>query len=495
MSCAMGVRQPGLRADDRRLPWRMAARDADRAGCACDNAAMNHPVAINPQDPSPNQDELGRLADLAVDIIARCQRHGASQAEVSINCSRGLSTTVRLGEVETIERQNDRGVGISVQFGQRRGSASTADLSSASIETSIAQACAIARYTEPDPYAGLADPERLAASWPDLDLWHPWKVEVDDVVEIARRCEAAGLALDPRIGNSDGASVQLGESLGVYANSHGFVGPERATQQSLSCVLVARDDDDGMQRDCWYDAARSAGDLADAEVIGRRAGERVLARLGARSLTTRTCPVLFVPETARGLIGHFLSAVSGGAQYRKASFLLDHLGKRVFPTGFHLVERPHLRRGFGSSGFDAEGVATVDNDLVRDGELQHYLLDSYAARKLGLVSTANAGGIHNLMVEGDMVAHRDLLARMDTGLVVTELMGQGVNGVTGDYSRGAAGFWVERGEIVHPVEEITIAGNLRDIYAGIVGIGNDVDRRAGILTGSLLVERMTLAGS
>ncbi len=456
---------------------------------------MSHAPISSTRTAIANSNELGHLVGLAGDILDRCRRHGASQAEVSINSSRGLSATVRLGEVETIERQNDRGVGITVQFGQRRGSASTADLAPASIETSIAQACAIARHTEPDPFAGLADPERLAKSWPDLDLWHPWDISADQAVELAQRCEAAGLATDPRIGNSDGASVNLGESLGVYANSHGFVGPERATHQSLSCVLVAGDTDGGMRRDYWFDSARAASDLADAETIGRRAGERTLARLGARSLSTRTCPVLFVPETARGLIGHFLSAISGGAQYRRASFLLDHAGKAVFPSGFALVERPHLPRGFGSSGFDAEGVATHDNDLVRDGVVQHYLLDSYSARKLGLASTANAGGIHNLLVEGEMVSHRELLARMDTGLVVTELMGQGVNTVTGDYSRGAAGFWVEHGGIVHPVEEVTIAGNLRDIYAGIVGIGNDIDRRAGILTGSLLVERMTVAGN
>ena len=452
------------------------------------------PVSATPS-PTIDSPELDRLVDLAGDILARCQRHGASQAEVSIHTSRGLSTTVRLGEVETIERQNDRGVGITVYFGQRRGSASTADLAPASIETSIVQACAIARHTEPDPYAGLADPERLAKHWPDLDLWHPWDISADEAVELARRCEAVGLATDTRISNSDGASVNLGESLGVYANSHGFVGPERATHQSLSCVLVASDADGGMRRDYWFDSARAASDLADVEAIGRRAGERTLARLGARSLSTRMCPVLFVPETARGLIGHFLSAISGGAQYRRASFLLDHVGKPVFPSGFGLVERPHLRRGFGSSGFDAEGVATHDNDLVRDGIVQRYLLDSYSARKLGLVTTANAGGVHNLLVEGEMVSHRELLARMDTGLMVTELMGQGVSTVTGDYSRGAAGFWVERGEIVHPVEEITIAGNLRDIYAGIVGVGDDIDRRAGILTGSLLVERMTIAGN
>jgi PmbA protein len=446
-------------------------------------------------DSDPRAAELDQLAQLAADILGRCARHGASQAEVAISSERGLSTTVRMGEVETIERQRDRGVGVTVYFGQRKGSASTADLDPGSIETTIGQACAIARYTEPDPAAGLADPERMATTFPDLDLWHPWALEPAQAVELARACEAAGLAFDPRLGNSEGGSVQTGESLGVYANSHGFMGRERSTRHSISCALIAGSDD-AMQRDYWYDSVRAPGDLADAESIGRRAAERTLARLGARPLSTRQCPVLFVPELARGLVGHFLGAVSGGAQYRKASFLLDAVGRPVFPDFVDIVERPFLRRGHGSGSFDAEGVATVDSDLVRAGVLSRYVLGSYSARRLGLESTGNAGGIHNLQVTGagggDFAA---LLKAMGTGLVVTELMGQGVNAVTGDYSRGAAGFWVENGQVVHPVEEVTIAGQLLDIYRGIVAIGADVDPRSHILCGSILVERMTLAGA
>lgn len=460
---------------------------------ACDNpAAMDSPATT---DTDLRQRELDQLADQAADLVRRCLRHGASQAEVLLNSDRGLTTTVRLGEVETIERQRDRGVAVTVYFGQRKGSASSADLDPASLETTIAQACAIARHTEADPAAGLADPGRMATDLRDLDLWHPWPVDAAAAVALARDCEAAGLAVDPRIGNSEGATVQTGESLGVYANSHGFVGPERSTRHSLSCVLVAGSGE-AMQRDYWYDSTRAAADLADAAAIGRRAAQRVLARLDARPLSTRQCPVLFVPETARGLIGHFVSAVSGGPLYRRASFLLDSVGQHVFPSVLDIVERPFLARGHGSTCFDSDGVATVDADLVRGGTVARYVLGSYSARRLGLASTGNAGGIHNLVVTGATApSFEDLLAEMGSGLVVTELMGQGVNLVTGDYSRGATGFWVEHGRIVHAVEEVTVAGNLRDVFAGIVAVGGDVDPRSAILTGSILVGRMTVAGS
>jgi PmbA protein len=444
---------------------------------------------------SQSDRELAQLADLARDILERCARHGASQAEVSLSSDRGLSATVRLGEVETIERQRDRGIGITVYFGQRKGSASTADLDAGSIETSIAQAGAIARHTEPDPAAGLAEAALMAREFPALDMWHPWHIEPDAAVELARNCEEAGRAVDARLVNSDGATVQTGESLSVYANSHGFIGPERSTRHSISCALVA-ETAAGMQRDYWYDSTRAFADLADAAAIGRKAAERTLARLDSRSLGTRQCPVLYVPETARGLIGHFIGAVSGGALYRKASFLLGKLGAEVFPSFLSIVERPHLRRGHGSGAFDGDGVATRDSDLVRDGVLARYVLGSYSARKLGMETTGNAGGVHNLCVSApDSKPFETLLREMGTGLVVTELMGQGVNTVTGDYSRGAAGFWVENGQIAYPVEEITIAGNLREMYAGIVGVGNDVDPRSHILCGSILINRMTIAGA
>ena len=436
---------------------------------------------------------LERLADVATDVLARCRAAGASQAEVGIDDDRGINVNVRMGEVETIEHTRDRGLSLTVYFGRRKGSASTADLAPASIAATIEYACAIARHTEEDPCAGLADPARMATVFPDLDLWHPWALSPAHAIDLGIACEAAGRAVDPRIGNSDGAGVSSGESLSVYANSHGFVGRERATHHSVSCALIA-EDDAGMQRDYWYSSARSAGDLEDAEAVGRRAAERTLRRLGARKLSTRECPVVFAPELARGIIGHLVGAASGGALYRRASFLLDAAGTQLFPDWFSIREEPHLPRGLGSCAFDAEGVATLPNDLVRGGILQRYILGSYSARKLGLSSTGNAGGVHNLRVAPNAGSLDAILRDMGTGLLVTELMGQGVNTVTGDYSRGAAGFWIEGGEPAFPVEEITIAGNLRRMFAGIAAVGDEVDRRSHILTGPILVDRMTVAG-
>ena len=436
---------------------------------------------------------LERLANLATDVLARCRAAGASQAEVGIDDDRGINVNVRMGEVETIEHTRDRGLSLTVYFGQRKGSASTADLAPASIAATIEYACAIARHTEEDPCAGLADPARMARTFPDLDLWHPWALSPERAIELGIACEAAGRALDPRISNSDGAGVSSGESLSVYANSHGFVGTERATHHSVSCALIA-EDEAGMQRDYWYTSARAAADLEDAEAIGRRAAERTLRRLGARRLSTRECPVLFAPELARGLVGHLVGAASGGALYRRASFLLDAAGTAILPQWFSIREEPHLPRGLGSCSFDSEGVATAANDLVRDGVLARYILGSYSARKLGLASTGNAGGVHNLLVAPNAGTLVDLMRTMGSGLLVTELMGQGVNTVTGDYSRGAAGFWVEGGEAAFPVEEITIAGNLKRMFAGIVAVGAEIDRRSHILTGPILVDRMTVAG-
>ena len=445
-----------------------------------------------------SQRELDRLAELAQDVIRRARAAGASQAEVSASIDTGLNVNVRLGEVETVEHTRDRGFGLTVYFGQRKGSASTADLNADSIQATLDQACAIARYTEEDPAAGLADAARMATAFPELDLWHPWSIDTADAIALGQRIEAAGRA-HAGITNSDGASVQASESLSVYANSHGFVGRERGTRHSLSLSLIAGDDA-GMQRDYWYDSVRSADDFMDAAALGDKAAERTLARVGARRLSTRQAPVLFAPEIARGLIGHMVGAVSGGALYRRASFLLDHAGKQIMPSWLTIVERPHLPRGQGSGNFDAEGVATRDNVLIENGVLARYVLGSYSARKLGLPSTGNAGGIHNLVVEpghgdgGKADDFNGMLRRLGTGLLVTEVMGQGVNTITGDYSRGAAGFWVENGAIAYPVEEITIAANLRDMLMGIVAVGGDVDRRSHLLTGSILLDRMTIAG-
>ena len=435
-----------------------------------------------------------RLSQLAEDVLARCRARGATQAEVDLNEDRGLSVGVRLGEAETIEYTRDRGLSLTVYFGGRKASASTADLDPASIQATIEQACAIARHTEEDPCAGLADAALMATVFPDFDLWHPAPLDADAAIERALACEAAGRDVDARIANSEGASFSRSASVSVYANSHGFVGAERGTSHSLSLSLIAGEGE-AMQRDYWYALAFRDADLESPQSVGRRAAQRTLARLDPRPAPTGQFPVLFSAEVARSLIGNLLGAVSGGAQYRRASFLLDHVGQPVLPRGIDLIERPQLVHGQRSAAFDAEGVATAERALVRDGVLERYVLGSYSARKLGLQTTANAGGVHNLQVASNAGGLDELLRDMDTGLLVTELMGQGVNAVTGDYSRGAGGFWVENGEIVHPVDGITIAGNLKQMFANIAAVGSDVDPRSHVRTGSILVGRMTVAGT
>jgi len=427
--------------------------------------------------------------------LETAKKSGASQAEADASLSKGLSVTVRLGEVETVEYQRDRGLGVTVYFGTRKGSASTADLGEDSVRETVAKACAIARYTALDDCAGLADPELLARDFPDLQLDFPWDITPDAAVVLARECEAAGLAVDTRLGNSEGASVGSQRGVRVYGNSHGFLAGDCASSHSLSCVLLAQAGED-MQRDYWYSSARDPEDLEDAASIGRHAAARAIARLGARRLPTGKASVLFAPEVARGFIGHFIGAIRGGAQYRKASFLLGAAGQQVFPSWVQMHERPRLSKAFASANWDGEGVRTQDRELVHDGVVDGYLLGSYSARKLGLRSTGNAGGLHNLLVDPsagapDLAA---LLRQMGKGLLVTELMGQGVNGVTGDYSRGATGFWVEGGELAYPVHEITIAGNLKELYRNVVAIGGDIDLRGGIRMGSLLVDGFTIAG-
>jgi PmbA protein len=440
-----------------------------------------------------SRERMDRLSGLAREVLRLCAARGASQAEVALNEDRGLSVNLRMGEVETVERTRDRGVALTVYFGQRKGSASTADLQPGSLEATVEQACAIARFTEPDPASGLADAHRMATDLREFDSWSPWALDADRAIALAQEAEAAGLAADPRIANSDGASAYTGDSVSVYANSHGFVGAERGTSHSLSVSLIAGRGD-GMQREYWYTSGLAPEDLEAPAAVGRRAAERTVARLDPRPIRTGEYPVLFSPEMARSLVGHLLGAISGGALYRRASFLLDHAGKQILPPWFNLVERPHLMRGLRSAAFDAEGVATVDSDLVRDGVLQRYLLGSYSARKLGLESTGNAGGVHNLETAANASGLDELLRGMGTGLLVTELMGQGANTVTGDYSRGASGFWVENGEIVHPVDELTIAGRLQDLFLAIEAVGADVDRRSHVGIGSVLVGRLMVAG-
>ncbi|HSW11718.1 MAG TPA: metalloprotease PmbA, partial [Solimonas sp.] len=425
--------------------------------------------------------------------LERAGAFGASAAEASVSASRGLSVSVRKGEVESLEFQHDREMGVTVYFGQRKGNATTGDLSDAGIAGAVRAACDIAQATGEDPCNGLADPARMARNFPELDLDHPWALSPEHAIELAQRCEAAAFAVDARVTQSEGASISSHRGVSVYANSHGFTGHRQGTQHSLSCAVVAGSGD-GMQRDYWYSSARRHADLLDGELIGRRAGERAVARLDARKLSTRQAPVLFPPELARGFWGHFIGAISGGALYRKASFLLDKLGQPVFSPRVTLQQRPFIGAGAASAAWDGEGVATEERTLVEDGVLQGWLLGSYSARKLGLQSTGNAGGVYNLVVKPGDKDFDALVRDMHEGLIVTELLGHGVNGVTGDYSRGAAGFWVENGAIAYPVEELTIAGNLVDMYLDVAAIGSDVDTLAGTRTGSVLIGRMTLAG-
>lgn len=444
---------------------------------------------------SVDASRLPELRDIVAFALEEARAAGATQAEADASLRQGLGVTVRLGEVETIEYQRDRGLGITVYFNGAKGSASSADFRREAVREMVAKACTIARHTARDPFAGLADAADMAREVPDLDLFHPWELAPEQAIEMARACEAAGLAVDRRLTNSEGASVSTHRGVRVYGNSHGFLGGLPTSSHSISCVLLAQDGED-MQRDYWYSSARASSDLEPLEEIGRKAAARAVARLGARQISTRRAPVLLAPDMAREFFDHLVGAVRGASQYRKSSFLLDAMGQQVLPDFLQMRERPHLPRGMASSPFDAEGVATRDRDLVRDGVLQGYVLGSYSARKLGLHTTGNAGGIHNLIVDSSdgLLSREALLSRMGTGFFVTEMMGQGVNGVTGDYSRGASGFWVENGEIVHPVHEVTVAGNLKPMLLGMLALGSDVDRLGAIHTGSVLLDEVTIAG-
>ena len=434
-----------------------------------------------------------QLQELVHNILAEARTQGASAAEAGVGIETGLSVNVRLGEVETLEYNRDKGLSVTVYFGQRKGSASTSDFTPEAVRETVRAACGIAKYTAADEYSGLADAQLMAQDIPDLDLCHPWDINAEQAIDLASECEGIARNLDSRITNSEGASVSSHQGYHVYGNSHGFIGAYPSTRHSLSCAVIGGEGE-SMQRDYWFSVARNSAELDSASEVGRRAAERTLRRLNGRRLSTCQSPVIFSAEIATGLLSHFISAIRGGALYRKATFLLDHLGKPVFPDFVHIHEEPHIKRGLGSAPFDSEGVATRARDIVRDGVLQSYVLDSYAARKLGMQTTGNAGGVHNLIIDAGKLGLNDLLKHMNKGLLVTELMGMGINTVTGDYSRGAAGFWVENGEIQYPVEEITIAGNLRTIFMGIAEIGNDIEKRGSIRTGSILVKEMTIAG-
>jgi len=436
---------------------------------------------------------LARLQATIEDLLSEAKRQGASAAEAVVSGSAGIEVGVRLGEVETVEHTRDNGLGITVYFDQRKGSASTSDLSPEAVREAVRAACAIAVHTQPDPAAGLADPERLATQVPDLDLYHPWDLPVEEAIALAVACEDAARGTDPRITNSEGASLSSHAGLHVYGNSLGFVGGYPTTRHGLSCAVIGQDGE-SMQRDYWWTSARAASDLDAPDAVGRRAAERTLARLGGRQISTRTAPILFRAEVAAGLLRHLTGAINGTSLYRRASFLLDHLGQRIFPEFVRIWEEPLLPRGLSSAPFDGDGVVTSAKAFVSGGVLERYVLDTYSARRLGMETTGNAGGVRNLHIAMGELDLAGLMREMGTGLLVTELMGSGVNTVTGDYSRGASGFWVEGGKIAYPVEEITIAGNLRQMYQGLIAVGNDCDFPGSTRTGSWLISEMTIAG-
>lgn len=440
---------------------------------------------------------LSDLQSLANDALLHAKGLGASDCEVDVSEGFGQGVTVRCGAVETIEYNRDKGIGVTVYLGQRKGHASTSDFSSAALRETVEAALSIARYTAEDPCAGLPDVGQLATEdvcARDLDLYHPWRLEVDECIDIARRCEDAAFAVSPEVSNSEGATVSIQEGHFVSANSLGFVGGCATSRHYVSCSVIAGKEE-SMQRDDWYSTSRNPLEIASPEAIGDYAARRALARLGGRKIPTCKVPVLFEAPLAASLIGNFVHAASGGSLYRKASFLLDSLGSPVFSKAVHITEEPHLRGALASCLFDSDGVATRRRDLVSEGVLQGYFLGTYSARKLGMQSTANAGGCHNLIVRSGDLDFVGLLKKMGRGLLVTELLGQGVNYVNGDYSRGAAGYWVEGGEIAFPVEEITIAGNLRDMFRQVVAVGNDVLVRGSRQVGSILLEEMKVAGN
>lgn len=425
--------------------------------------------------------------------LEEARRQGVSAAEAAVSAGSGLTATVCMGDVESIEHRREKALSITVYRDGRRGSANTTDLNPKAISASVAAAAEIARHTVTDPCAGLVEAELMAREVPDLDLFHPWDLTPEGAAEIAQECEDAARAHDPRIRNSEGATVNSFSGTHAYGNSHGFSGSWCRSYGSIGCAVIAQNDQ-GMQRDYWHSASCHPAALEDPAQIGIKAAQRAVARLGARKIETRKVPVLFEARIARSVFGHFIGAISGTALYRKASFLVGHLGKQVFPKYLRIHEQPHLPRALGSAPFDGDGVATQARDIVREGVLRSYVLSGYSARKLEMQTTGNAGGVHNLTVEPGGLNLEALTRHMDQGFLVTELMGFGVNNVTGDYSRGASGYWVERGEIQFPIEEMTIASNLKRMFLGILAVGNDVDTSANIRTGSLLIENMTVAG-
>lgn len=434
------------------------------------------------------------LEDLIQFVLDEAAKQGADQAEVAASHDYGLGATARLGDVENLEYTNDRGIGVTVYHGSRKGSASSSDFGVDALRETVAKANTFAKYTAVDKCSGLADADLMASDIPDLELSHAWPIDADAAIKIAIECEDAARKYDKRITNSEGATVATSSGVSAYGNSYGFIASFPRTSHSISCSVIGESNGE-MQRDHHYSAAREPGALETAGQIGETAARRTVGRLGSRKIKTTKAPVLYAAENARGFVGHLIGAITGVSQYRRSSFLLDAAGEKILPDFFQIQERPHIPRAMASRAYDAEGVATSDREIVVDGVLQGYVLGSYSARRLGLKTTGNAGGTHNLIVPGNAGDMESIIESMGSGLLVQELIGQGVNPVTGDYSRGAVGFWIENGEIAYPVHEVTIAGNLRDLYRRIVAIGNDQDIRGGIRCGSLLVEEMTIAGA
>ncbi|CAM2970899.1 metalloprotease PmbA [Pseudoalteromonas distincta] len=446
------------------------------------------------QQNDPIYSQISQVKDAVAEVLEHAKKLGATAAEAAMSSTSGLSVSTRMGEVETIEFNQDGGLGISVYVGNNKGSASTADLNPKTLRMVVEKAIDIAKFTSDDPFNGVADKELLEFNPKDLDLYHPWDVSPEEGIELCHAAEQAALDADERIVNSDGASFSSHQGLRVYGNSHGLITGFPRTRHSISTMVIGQDGEQ-MQRDSAYTVARDQAGLNDAAAVGLEAAAETLAKLNSQKLGTMKVPVIFRADIANSLFGHLVSAIGGGALYRKSSFLLDSLGTQVFNNCVNIAERPHILKGLASSPFDSEGVKTFDREIIQGGELQTYLLASYAARKMNMTPTGHAGGIHNWLVEQTHNDLTELLKTMGTGLLVTELMGQGVNTVTGDYSRGAAGFWVENGEIQYPVSEITIAGNLKDMFKGISAIGGDIERRGGIQTGSVLIEQMQIAGA
>ncbi len=444
--------------------------------------------------------EMREVSEL---VLKMAKKYGAANAELSLNRGAGLSVEIHKSQVDKLEYHRDQGLSLTVYMGsngKNQGSATTGDLSKQAIEDTVKAACNIAKYTGEDKYTGLADAELMlsnaAADNDDLDLYHPWDLDAEQAIEISRECEAAALSFDKRIINSDGASISSYSGIGLIANTNGFTGVMPSSRHSLSCSVIGQEQgSEAMQRDYWYSSSRLHEQLESAESVGKKSAERTLARLGGKQISTRKANILYAPEVARSIVSHFTSAIGGGSQYRKSTYLLDSVDTKVFPDFIHLHEQPHLKQAFGSSYFDKEGVATSNRDIVVDGVVQNYIMGSYSARQLGLKSTANSGGTHNLTLESTGQDFEELLKMLGTGFLVTELIGNSVNSMTGDYSRGAAGFWVENGEIQYPVEEVTVAGNLKEMLQNIVAVGTDVDLRGGTRTGSILIEGMMVAGA